>query len=90
MRRLFYISLGVTIGVMAARKATRLVESLSPESLGASASRAVVDFVADVREGMAVREAQLRAALEYDAAEANRRADARGAAGHDAAASGTL
>jgi hypothetical protein len=81
MRRVFYIALGVTIGVLAVRRVTRLAESLSPENLAASAARAVTDFVADVREGMAEREADLRAALQYDA---------DGVAGQNIRDSGTL
>jgi hypothetical protein len=81
MRRLFYITLGVTVGVIAVRRLTKLAESMSPDSLAASAATAVTSFVDDVREGMAEREAELRAALEYDP---------NGATGHDPSASGTL
>ena len=81
MRRIFYITLGVTVGVIAVRRITKLAESLSPDSMAASAASAISSFVDDVREGMAEREAQLRAALEYDT---------DGAAGHDPSASGTL
>jgi hypothetical protein len=80
MRRIFYITLGVTVGVIAVRRITKLAESLSPDSMAASAATAISDFVADVREGMAEREAELRSALEYDS----------DAAGHDTAGSGTL
>lgn len=83
MRRAFYIALGVTIGVIAVRRATRFAESLSPDSIAASASRAITDFVADVREGMAERESELRAALDYDT-------DTDAGAGHGGADSGTL
>jgi hypothetical protein len=64
MRRIFYITLGVTVGVIAMRRITKLAESLSPENMAASAAAAVTSFVADVREGMAEREADLRAALQ--------------------------
>jgi hypothetical protein len=66
MRRIFYITLGITVGVIAMRRVTKLAESLSPENMAASAAAAVTSFVADVREGMAEREAELRSALEYD------------------------
>ena len=81
MRRLFYITLGVTVGVIAVRRITKLAESLSPDSMAASAASAISSFVDDVREGMAEREAELRAALEYDP---------NGASGADPSASGTL
>ena len=81
MRRVFYITLGITVGVIAVRRATRFAESLSPDSIAASATRAITDFVADVREGMAEREAELRSALEYDTEQV---------AGQDGSASGTL
>jgi hypothetical protein len=81
MRRIFYITLGVTVGVIAVRRLTKLAESLSPDSMAASAAAAVSSFVDDVREGMAEREAELRAALEYNP---------DGAAGQDPASSGTL
>jgi chromosome condensin MukBEF MukE localization factor len=81
MRRIFYITLGVTVGVIAVRRLTKLAESLSPDSMAASAAAAITSFVDDVREGMAEREAQLRTALEYNP---------DGAAGQDPAASGTL
>jgi hypothetical protein len=81
MRRIFYITLGITVGVIAVRRFTKLAESLSPDSMAASAAGAISSFVDDVREGMAQREAELRAALEYDS---------NGAAGQDPAASGTL
>jgi hypothetical protein len=81
MRRIFYITLGVTVGVIAVRRLTKLAESLSPDSMAASAAAAITSFVDDVREGMAEREAELRAALSYDATSDD---------GHDPAASGTL
>ena len=81
MRRLFYITLGVTVGVIAVRRITKLAESLSPDSMAASAASAISSFVDDVREGMAEREAELRAALEYGP---------NGASGADPSASGTL
>jgi hypothetical protein len=66
MRRLFYITLGITVGVIAVRRATRFAESLSPDSIAASTAAAITSFVDDVRAGMAEREAELRSALEYD------------------------
>jgi hypothetical protein len=66
VRRLFWLAMGVTIGALVVRRLARTAESLSPRGIAASASAsvgalagAVRDFAADVREGMAEREAQL-------------------------------
>jgi hypothetical protein len=66
VRRLFWLAMGVTIGALVVRKLARAAESLSPRGIAASASaslrdlaEAVRDFAADVREGMAEREAEL-------------------------------
>lgn len=73
MRRLFWLGAGAAIGVLVVRRLTRVAESLTPAGLGRSLATSVVglgdavrDFAADVREGMAEREAQLLAALETD------------------------
>ena len=70
MRRLFWMTLGATVGVLAVRRATRAVEALTPPALARSLSEAVSElahaigeFAVDVREGMAEREAELRADL---------------------------
>jgi hypothetical protein len=66
VRRLFWLAMGVTIGALVVRRLARTAESLSPRGIAASASaslsamaEAVRDFAAEVREGMAEREAQL-------------------------------
>lgn len=64
--RLFYVSLGAAAGVVAVRRAARLASSLSPETMAGSLVQSVQDFVADVREGMAEREEELRDALGID------------------------
>lgn len=66
MPRLFYISLGAAAGVVAVRRVARLASSLTPESMAGSLVQSVQDFVADVREGMAEREDELRGALGLD------------------------
>jgi hypothetical protein len=63
MPRLFYISLGAAAGVVAVRRVARLASSLTPESVAGSLVASVKEFTADVREGMAEREAELREAL---------------------------
>jgi len=66
VRRLFWLAMGVTIGALVVRKLARTAESLSPRGIAGSVSAslsglaaAVRDFAADVREGMAEREAEL-------------------------------
>jgi len=70
VRRLFWVALGATIGVLAVRKVTKTIEAYSPAGVGRSLSsvgdglRELADVV---REGMAEREAELRVALGVDA-----------------------
>ncbi|WP_203433545.1 DUF6167 family protein [Jiangella asiatica] len=70
MRRLFWVALGATAGVMVVRKLTKAADSLTPEGAAdrvASGVRdvgaAIRDFADEVRAGMAVRDAELRHAL---------------------------
>lgn len=66
MRRLFWVAVGATAGVYAARRVSRATRSLSPDSaairvggaIGDLAS-AVREFSADVRTAMAAREEEL-------------------------------
>lgn len=73
MRRAFWVALGATAGVLVVRKLTKTAERLTPEGLSNSASQAlgglgeaVRGFGAQVRAGMAEREAELRASLGLD------------------------
>ena len=72
-RRLFYIALGATAGVLLVRKATSAAQKLTPagmqKGLGGALGNladAIRDFGAEVREGMAEREGQLRSDLGLD------------------------
>jgi hypothetical protein len=73
MRRLFWLALGVTVGVLVMRKLSKVAEKLTPrgmagtvaESLGELAD-ALRDFGADVREAMQARESEIRASVELD------------------------
>lgn len=72
-RRLFYIALGATAGVLLVRKLTQTAERLAPQNaipgaLGNLAD-AIRQFGEDVREGMAEREAELREGLGLDSDE---------------------
>lgn len=75
MRRLFWLAMGVTIGALLVRKLSRAAEKLTPRGMAGSIGSglaeladAVRDFGADVREAMADREAELRAATGLDGA----------------------
>jgi hypothetical protein len=71
MKRLFWLGLGVAVGVVVARQVTKAVQSYSPSGLAGEVRHSaggildsVREFIADVREGMAEREAEIHAALE--------------------------
>lgn len=73
MRRLFWLAMGVTIGVLVMRKLSKMAAKLTPTGLaqGLAASLgeladALRDFGADVRDAMSEREAQLRTASGID------------------------
>jgi hypothetical protein len=69
-RRTFWFTTGVATGVWATTKAQRVLRSLTPESLAATAANRAIDsgrrallFAKDVRAAMAEREHQLNDAL---------------------------
>ncbi|HSK27319.1 MAG TPA: DUF6167 family protein [Jiangellales bacterium] len=70
MRRLFWVAVGATAGVYAARRIGRATRALDPDHAGARVAgalgdlaTAVRDFSADVRSAMAEREDELRQEL---------------------------
>ena len=74
MRRLFWLALGATAGVLVFRKLSRAAERMTPQGIAASVGAglsdladALRDFAADVREAMSSQEAALRAAAGLDA-----------------------
>jgi hypothetical protein len=74
MRRLFWLAMGVTIGVLVVRKVSAAAEKMTPAGIGGSIADGLRDladaigaFGADVREAMAEREAELRAGTGLDA-----------------------
>lgn len=74
MRRLFWLAMGVTIGVLVVRKLSTAAEAMKPEALaqrtGRGAANAVErlqQFAADVRIAMHQREDELRAGVGLDA-----------------------
>ncbi len=85
MKRLLWLGVGVTVGVIVMRKVSQTVQAYSPSSLAGSARESAVglidsvrDFVADVREGMAEREAEIEAAFAQGVTLRAPRAGARG------------
>ena len=73
MRRLFWLAMGITIGVLVMRKLSKMAAKIKPSGMaqGIAASLgeladALRDFGADVREAMAERETQLREASGLD------------------------
>jgi len=72
VRRVFWVALGATAGVLVVRKINRVAQAYTPEGVGRSLSSltdALGDLADAVREGMAEREAELRLALGVDAGE---------------------
>ena len=73
MRRLFWVALGATIGVLVVHKVTKTARAYSPSGVAQGLSGSLSDLgeglremVLAVREGMAEREAELRQALGID------------------------
>jgi chromosome condensin MukBEF MukE localization factor len=70
---MFYIALGATVGILVVRKASQAAKRLTPAGMQSSMTGAlgglgdaIRDFGANVREGMAEREDQLRSELGLD------------------------
>ena len=73
MRRLFWLALGATVGVLIVRKLSRAAERLTPQGVAQSfaaglteLAAALRDFAADVREAMTAHESALRSAAGLD------------------------
>ena len=70
MRRLFWLGVGAGLGAWglhkAQVKAQRFARRMTPQSIAVRTGDRMRLFAADVREGMAIREGQLRAAIEAD------------------------
>jgi hypothetical protein len=74
MRRLFWLTMGVTIGVLVVRKLSRAADKLTPQSMATQLvdglrdlADAIGDFGADVRAAAGERELELRAGTGLDA-----------------------
>lgn len=66
-RRLFWLVMGITIGVLVVRKLSAAAQRLTPRGIAqsfgsglAELSESLRDFTAEVREAMHEREAELR------------------------------
>lgn len=69
MRRLFWVALGATAGVVAVRKLTSTARAYTPEGVAQGLSglgEGMRELAAVVRESMAERDAELRLALGID------------------------
>ena len=73
MRRLFWLAMGVTIGVLVVRKLSRAAERMTPKGLAQglvdalnNLADATGSFAAEVRAAMWEREAELRAGTGLD------------------------
>ena len=73
MRRLFWVSLGATLGVLVVRKVSKAAAAYSPAGVSRGLSNGLSDLVEGlremaeaVREGMAERESELRLAVVID------------------------
>jgi hypothetical protein len=70
MRRLLWLGVGLAVGGLVVRAASRKAKQLSPTGIAGSLRQSAVgvagsvrSFVADVRDGMAEREAEIQAAF---------------------------
>ncbi|ABY23713.1 conserved hypothetical protein [Renibacterium salmoninarum ATCC 33209] len=69
IKKIFWLGLGVTIGVIAVRKLSQAQQSIGPAGLNRAVGRlsdSVHDFADTVRFGMVQREGELRTALGLD------------------------
>lgn len=69
MRRVFWVALGATAGILVVRRVTAAADSLTPAGLAGAVSSlgdGLRVFGAEVRAGMAERELELRDALGFD------------------------
>ena len=63
IRRVFYLSLGATVGVLVFRRLSSIADSMQPDSLARKAVGGMDGFAREVRAGMKEREREMRSAL---------------------------
>ncbi|HVW80371.1 MAG TPA: hypothetical protein VHB69_05460 [Mycobacteriales bacterium] len=69
VRRMFYVAVGATVGVIAVRKATQVAHRLTPKGMAEQAGGMggrIAEWWQIVQDTAAVREAELREALGID------------------------
>jgi hypothetical protein len=66
VRRVFWIALGASVGVIVVWRVRSAMDQLTPENVAARAGSAVSGFWSDVTAAARQREAELRAALGID------------------------
>jgi chromosome condensin MukBEF MukE localization factor len=73
VKRLFWLALGITLGVLTMRKVSRAAQKLTPQGMSSALGQglsdlaaAIGEFGADVRAAMTEREAQLRESTGLD------------------------
>jgi hypothetical protein len=70
VRRVFWMALGATVGIVVVRRVSKAAQAYTPEGIGRSLTEAidaVRDLADDVRVAMAEREQDLRVALGVEA-----------------------
>lgn len=84
MRRLLWLGIGLAVGALVVRKATRKAQEFTPAGIASSLSESagglmesLRSFVDDVRDGMAEREQQIHAAFAEGVLYEDRFADLR-------------
>ncbi|SCF24552.1 hypothetical protein [Micromonospora chokoriensis] len=84
MRRLFWLGIGVAVGVIVVRKATRTAQAYTPAGIASSLTESagglvesLRNFVEDVRVGMAEREQEIHQAFAQGEAFDDKFADLR-------------
>jgi hypothetical protein len=70
VRRLLWLGVGIAVGVITMRKVSQAMRAVAPSSIAGQARESAVglvgsvrDFITDVRDGMAEREAQIQEAF---------------------------
>jgi hypothetical protein len=71
MKRLLWLGAGIAVGVIVMRKVSQAMRAVAPSSIAGQARESAVglvgsvrDFISDVRDGMAEREALIQEAFE--------------------------
>lgn len=74
MRRLLWLGVGLAVGALVFRAASRKAQAFTPQGIAGSVQQSAVGllesvrtFVDDVRDGMAERESEIRAAFDAGA-----------------------